>query len=424
MLCKAQNNALSEREWGTLMRKATEWVTQNLNNGTYKGQVSGGNRSGLGVYRWSDGTWCWGRWRNGAMDGKAIYIVPDGYEVLNCPDCVYYVGDYRSGKKSGTGTCYDKYGKLIYHGRFSDDRPAGAYPSSGYIEYKFECIEYSGGDMYIGETDNGVRHGYGIYLWSDGRAWYGPLENGERGGYGLFLPYKGNCETGQWTGDTYTEVERACAYCRGTGQNMCPVCSGRGGYMFYSTWMTCQSCMGRGKQMCMVCRGNGKTVTGSTADRVFTKMDSPYASAETSSSNDKISKPIMISCSACLGTGKNFCYGCSGTGVVPFTKLICGHCSGKGKIVCPLCSGTGKIQLKNQIYVPPVNSGSVNSNEYQDVNNNLGKTTCKNCNGTGNCSFCKGKGWYKNYEADKHYDCFECHGSGRCQICHGKGIID
>lgn len=44
---------------------------------------------------------------------------------------------------------------------------------------------------------------------------------------------------------------------------------------------------------------------------------------------------------------------------------------------------------------------------------------CPGCNGTGYCSMCKGKGWYR-FEG-KDYDCPACHRSGRCGVCHGKG---
>ena len=50
-------------------------------------------------------------------------------------------------------------------------------------------------------------------------------------------------------------------------------------------------------------------------------------------------------------------------------------------------------------------------------------STCKGCNGTGHCSMCKGKGWYKNSHDGKIYDCPSCHSSGRCGVCYGKGVI-
>lgn len=48
---------------------------------------------------------------------------------------------------------------------------------------------------------------------------------------------------------------------------------------------------------------------------------------------------------------------------------------------------------------------------------------CKGCNGTGHCTMCKGKGWYKNTYDSNAYDCPSCHASGRCGVCYGKGYI-
>ena len=48
-----------------------------------------------------------------------------------------------------------------------------------------------------------------------------------------------------------------------------------------------------------------------------------------------------------------------------------------------------------------------------------GHRRCPGCNGTGYCSLCKGKGWYK-YQGEI-YDCPSCHHTGRCGVCHGKG---
>lgn len=289
--CEAQSNFLSERKWSPLMRKAMEWVTTHFDNGdNYKGQLSDNDCSGLGVYQWSSGSWYWGRWSDGDMNGTAIYIASEGYEIENCPSCVYYVGGWSSDKKSGTGTCYDEYGKLIYHGNFSDDRPTDVYPSTGYTGYKFECIQYTSGDMYVGETNNGERHGYGICLWSNGDSWYGPWKNENRSGYGISLFYKGGNRVGRWDGDEYEEVEKACVQCNGNGYRICMVCGGAGGteyVMDYPVhqhyWMPCAGCNATGRTHCYFCNGRGTVKNGSSADEVFTKVRTHYASSGSSS---------------------------------------------------------------------------------------------------------------------------------------------
>lgn len=200
------DNTLSKGVWRINMRKTVDYVTQNLSNGAYKGQTSyNGSRNGFGVYWWQDGTYYWGGWKDDDENGYAIYICPEGYIVNNCPNCVYYVGNWRNDSKSGNGTCYDKYGNLIYYGDFSNDRPKGAYPNTGsYSSYKFECIEYTDGSKYVGETKDGKRHGYGIYIWKNGDVWYGPWEDGMRKGYGIKMYYNGSIKYGRWTGDSYS----------------------------------------------------------------------------------------------------------------------------------------------------------------------------------------------------------------------------
>lgn len=199
------SNALLQGQWRTLMRKAIDYVTSKYDKDVYKGEYSNGKRSGLGVYCWESGVYYWGRWSLGDQNGYAIYIVPEEWQVGNCSDCMFYVGNWSSGYKSGKGTCYDKYGNLIYYGNFSNNSPTGAYPSTGnYSIYKFRCIEFDGGNKYIGETKNGLRDGYGIFLWKNGDAWYGPWKEGNRNGYGIYFSYKGEITTGKWVGDTYS----------------------------------------------------------------------------------------------------------------------------------------------------------------------------------------------------------------------------
>ena len=94
-------------------------------------------------------------------------------------------------------------GYFIYYGDFKDDAPTGTYPSTtSYSSYKFECVEYSDGDVSIGETKDGKRHGYGVYIWSDGGAWYGPWEDGERMGKGIYMSYDNKHTLGRWDKNT------------------------------------------------------------------------------------------------------------------------------------------------------------------------------------------------------------------------------
>lgn len=49
---------------------------------------------------------------------------------------------------------------------------------------------------------------------------------------------------------------------------------------------------------------------------------------------------------------------------------------------------------------------------------------CPGCGGSGFCTMCKGKGWYKNIYDSKIYNCPSCNSGGRCKVCYGKGYVD
>jgi hypothetical protein len=199
---KERENNLSRGEWRNALKKCSEYVSKSYDNGTYKGQLSEGRRSGLGMYAWSDGSYYIGGYNDSDRNGYGIYLCPDGVTLRNCSNCVYFVGNWRSNNKAGIGTCYDKLGNLIYYGKFENDAPTETYPAAGgYSNYKFECIKYSNGAYYVGETKNGKRHGKGILIWGNGDVWYGEWSNGSRDGYGIYMPYQGSVYTGTWKGD-------------------------------------------------------------------------------------------------------------------------------------------------------------------------------------------------------------------------------
>ena len=142
---------------------------------------------------------------SGQPDGNGIFIaspILSNYEIYNCNGARFYVGHYQNGIKAGKGTCYDKDGKLIYYGNFSNNRPTETYPTTGFSNYRFELIEYLDGSYYIGETKDGNRHGLGVFVWKNGACWYGNWKDGIRKGYGVYIPPTGDFVTGEWDGDT------------------------------------------------------------------------------------------------------------------------------------------------------------------------------------------------------------------------------
>ncbi|MBQ4083217.1 MAG: hypothetical protein IJC77_02995 [Bacteroidaceae bacterium] len=69
------------------------------------------------------------------------------------------------------------------------------------LPYRFECLHYQDGDLYIGETKGKMRHGQGIYHWSNGNYWYGTFSENYRQGYGALFCQDGNIDYGLWLGD-------------------------------------------------------------------------------------------------------------------------------------------------------------------------------------------------------------------------------
>jgi tetratricopeptide (TPR) repeat protein len=191
--------------WNMNSNPTTSWD----NGDRYKGQKnSDGKRSGLGAYYWSSNNiFYFGGWSNGEKSGNGIWISMGNSTLTNCPNCSFFFGGWSNGDKSGTGTCYDKDGKLIYYGKFANNKPTGTYPTSGYASYKFEVLSYTNGHYYIGEIQDGKRHGKGILLWGDGGMWYGEWENDSRAGYGIYIALDGKTLTGYWAADSYSSTK-------------------------------------------------------------------------------------------------------------------------------------------------------------------------------------------------------------------------
>jgi hypothetical protein len=87
-----------------------------------------------------------------------------------------YVGEWKLNKKDGEGKEYDKYGKLLHEGTWSNDR------------WMYH---------YTGEMRDGKRHGKGINNDADG-TYDGEWANDYRNGSGVFTANSGVVYDGQW----------------------------------------------------------------------------------------------------------------------------------------------------------------------------------------------------------------------------------
>ena len=83
-----------------------------------------------------------------------------------------------------------------YIGQISSEAP--------YNEQGLGRIEFTKGDMYEGESDNGVKNGFGRYIWSNGDYYQGNWNNGVPDGYGMQVyASDGYIQQGEWKNNKF-----------------------------------------------------------------------------------------------------------------------------------------------------------------------------------------------------------------------------
>ena len=84
-----------------------------------------------------------------------------------------YTGEVQNGKSNGQGTyIFKEYGSK-HVGEFKDNRPNGKVTST-----------YLNGDIYVGEQKDGLYHGKGTFTWASGNKYVGEWKDGKRHGLG------------------------------------------------------------------------------------------------------------------------------------------------------------------------------------------------------------------------------------------------
>lgn len=137
--------------------------------------------------------------------------------------------------------------------------------------------------------------------------------------------------------------------------------------------------------------------------------------------NHQSSQTVMAPCPYCGGTGIQANMGND----IYFPSSTCYACKGSGLMEQEAARKAQQAinQFNNSIYGGGSSGGSEGTGSYmRDVN------VCWNCNGSGKCSSCAGRGerrYSGNYgQPGGIMDCSICHGTGRCQACHGRGRIN
>jgi len=192
-------------QWRDLLLLAMNSNTRSIGWGNTKGQVTG-----LGAIYYYDKSFYFGGLNNNIFNGNGILMIGrDNYSISNCPDCKVYIGNWSKGLKSGTGACYDETGKLIYYGKFKNDKPVGTYPSTnfaGYTRQYGNAKDPSGDYFYIGEFNrDGKPDGTGFFIRKNGDMVFTTYKNGLREGKGIYIHSNGDIATEKWKNGVLTK---------------------------------------------------------------------------------------------------------------------------------------------------------------------------------------------------------------------------
>lgn len=168
------------------------------------------NKNGSGIYKDGKNVY-FGDFFNNKKSGYGMIIAGHNGKIKNLKGCMVYIGSWLNGKKDGKGICYDFNGKVIYQGKFENDKPIDTYPSPNSSENYFSLLGLDGG-AYLGELIEGVPNGYGLFIANDGELSFGKVRDGKRYGTGLLLINPYVWKIVKWDGDSYTEVTNSTAH--------------------------------------------------------------------------------------------------------------------------------------------------------------------------------------------------------------------
>ena len=76
-----------------------------------------------------------------------------------------------------------------------------ALPASADVQLK--TVNYSNGDVYIGQVKDGLPHGVGTYTMTDGTYYHGDFVDGHFDGKGIYVWPSGNSYTGDFVRDMF-----------------------------------------------------------------------------------------------------------------------------------------------------------------------------------------------------------------------------
>jgi len=146
----------------------------------YMGAWKDNLKDGFGVLEQSNGLVYRGLWKQGRRHGSGSLLRKTEQGVMTI-----YEGEYQDGLKHGEGTKF--YHQGVYCGQWARDART------------FGMIEFTNGDVYMGEWRNDKFGGVGVYLYANGQRYEGEWSDGKKHGEGVFYhTTTGQVQKGVW----------------------------------------------------------------------------------------------------------------------------------------------------------------------------------------------------------------------------------
>jgi len=146
----------------------------------YEGQWENGKRNGQGViyYNEDKSSKYAGGWLKGKRSGKGIIIYASGN---------VYEGEWENDKKNGSGKMVWNSLSEVYDGTWKDDKPdgKGEHVWIGTSD-AFALTERQMCNRYVGEFQNGLRHGNGFFYFANGSRYHGQFKENLKHGHGVY----------------------------------------------------------------------------------------------------------------------------------------------------------------------------------------------------------------------------------------------
>lgn len=191
------------------------WGKYSYDNGYYDGFWENGQKSGYGIYSWTNGDLYLGHWYQNKMNGFGQTLFVNGNE---------YAGGYKDGKYDGHAIYFNKANDKNEYNRYADGKYASSNSMNnngvstgcthGNCNNGFGRFVFNNGGIYIGQfIENGLY--MGVYYFPNGDIYQGTFnfKTNKFNGYGYYHYkesgdfYKGNWADGKQGGRALSSVK-------------------------------------------------------------------------------------------------------------------------------------------------------------------------------------------------------------------------